>query len=68
MCPPQGWHRKCSKSLGGGGGKGGAPGRGSTTLGLEASRLNMALGNGRWEPCRFQGREQKAAVGGSEKH
>lgn len=35
---------------------------------LKLLDLNTALGNGRWEPCRFQGREQKAAVGGSEKH
>lgn len=35
---------------------------------LKLLDLNTALGNGRWEPCRFQGQEQKAAVGGSEKH
>lgn len=35
---------------------------------LKLLDLNTALGNGRWGPCRFRGQEQKAAVGGSEKH
>lgn len=35
---------------------------------LKLLDLNRVPGNGRSEPCRFQGQEQKAAMGGSEKH